>query len=256
MPSLTDTEEKLRQFALAGLEYAVLAEFDAVRDLSPESFACSYLADRLHCAAVVCGFNFRFGKGGAGDADVLRGCLASRGIPLTVVAPVLCGGDVVSSTRIRLAIETGDMETAATLLGRPFSVCLPVLHGNRIGRTLGLPTINQRFPEGQIVPRSGIYACVCTLDGQRHPAVTNVGTRPTVSDSGEINCETHVLDYEGDLYGERVRVEFCRRLRAERKYSSVALLKEAIDGDVSNARAYFAADGKGFLANTKTEDVL
>ncbi len=256
VPALTDTQEKLRRFAEAGIGYAVLEEFDAVRDLSPEAFARSYLSDKLHCAAVVCGFNFRFGKGGAGDADMLRTFLAARGIPLTVVPPVSCGGEVVSSTRIRAAVETGDMETAARLLGRPFSVCLPVLHGNRIGHTLGLPTINQYFSAGQIVPFGGIYACVCTLNGRRYPAVTNVGTRPTVSDSGAINCETHVLDYDGDLYGETVCVEFCRRLRAERKFASVSLLKEAIEADVTHARAYFSADGRELLEKSETEDVL
>lgn len=238
-PVLTTPEEKLRQIAAAGIRAAVLEDFDAVRDLSPETFVRAYLAEKLHCAAVVCGFNFRFGKGGAGDADTLRALLAEVGIPLSVVPPVLCGGEPISSTRIRLAVESGDMEDAAALLGRPFSVCLPVLHGNRIGHSLGIPTVNQNFPAGHIVPCRGIYACICTVNGKRYEAAANVGTRPTVSDGDAVNCETHILGYDGDLYGKSVRVEFCRRLRGEEKFDSVAALKAAIERDIRDTHAYF-----------------
>ncbi len=248
-PALTTTEEKLRQFAHAGIRTAVFESFDAVRDLSPEAFVCDYLVKKLRCATVVCGFNFRFGKGGVGDADTLRELLSQQGVPLTVIEPVLYVGEPISSTRIRLAVQAGDMEYAAALLGRPFSVSLPVLHGNRIGRTLGLPTVNQKFPLGHIVPMLGIYACICTVGGKRYAAVANVGTRPTVSDAGEVNCETHLLDFTGELYGETVRVEFLRRIRAEQKFDFVTALKAAIEQDVRDARAYFAAhpitDGEG-----------
>ncbi len=239
-PALTTTEEKLRQFAEAGIRYAVLEEFECVRALSPASFAGEYLSDRLRCAAVVCGFNFRFGKDGAGDADMLRSLLSKKGIPLSVVQPVLWEGEAISSTRIRSAVAAGDMEKAADLLGRPFALSMPVLHGNRIGHTIGLPTVNQDFPKGHIIPCHGIYACTCTVGEKRYMACANVGTRPTVSDSDRVNCETHILDFDGDLYGETVRVEFCRRLRGEEKFSSVSALKEAIEQDVRETRAYFA----------------
>ncbi|MBQ8748059.1 MAG: riboflavin biosynthesis protein RibF [Clostridia bacterium] len=239
-PVLTEIPEKLRLIAEAGIRAAVLEEFDCVRGLSPETFVREYLVHTLRCAAVVCGEDFRFGKGRAGDVSLLGDLLAKEGILLSVVPSVMMGGEPISSTRIRLAVKSGDMEEASALLGRPFSVCLPVLHGNRIGHTIGLPTVNQTFPDGHIVPARGIYACICTVDGQRYEAAANVGTRPTVSDGDAVNCETHILDFDGDLYGQTVRVDFCFRLREERKFSSVAALKAAIEQDVRDTRAYFA----------------
>lgn len=241
VPALTTAEEKLRQFANAGLDFAILEEFSAVRDLSPEEFARTYLTDKLGCAAVVCGFNFRFGRGGAGDCRTLRAILSEGDIPLTVVDPVMHGDLVVSSTCIRAAVEAGDMDRAAALLGRPFSVCFPVRHGKQLGRTIGLPTINQDFPVGHIVPRHGIYACICTVGSARYMGVANVGVRPSVVSDGHVNCETHIIDYDGLLYGESIRVEFLTRLRDEIRFDSIDALREAIEADIGNARAYFAA---------------
>ena len=240
VPALTTPEEKLHQFAAAGLDYAILEDFDAVRSRSAKDFTENYLMDRLHAAAVVCGFNFRFGRGGTGDAELLSRILARRGVPLTVVDPVMLGRAVVSSTRIRAAVADGDMESAAALLGRPFSICFPVLYGNQLGRTIGLPTINQNFPAGHIIPRRGIYACRCTVGEHRYAGVANIGVRPSVPGDGHINCETHIIDYNGFLYGKSIRVEFCRRLRDERKFDSIDALKTAIEADVRAARAYFS----------------
>lgn len=241
IPALTTSEEKLRVIAGAGVDYAVLEDFDAVRHLTPAEFAEGYLLDRLCCAAAVCGFNFRFGRDGAGDAETLAACLARRGIPVRVIAPVADACGIVSSTRIRAAVTAGDMETAAALLGRPFSIRFPVVHGHRLGRTIGVPTVNQEFPEGHIRPGRGIYACVCTVDGCAYAAVTNVGARPTVSDSGRVNCETHILDYDGDLYGKSVRVSFLHRLRDEERFADVTALKERIVLDIAEVRRYFSA---------------
>lgn len=241
IPALTTAEEKLRQFADAGLSYAILEDFDRVRDLSAERFILEYLLGRLHAAAVICGFNFRFGRGGTGDADLLRRTLADCGVPLTIAAPVMSGRAVVSSTRIRAAIADGDMESAAALLGRPFSICFPVLHGKELGRTIGLPTINQDFPAGHIIPRRGIYACRCFVEDRQYIGVANVGVRPSVPGDGHVNCETHILDYSGFLYGKSIRVEFCHRLRDERKFDSIEALKDAIETDASQTRAWFAS---------------
>ena len=240
VPSLTDPQEKLRQFAAAGLEYAIFEDFETVRHCTAAEFTEEYLLGTLSAAAVICGFNFRFGRGGTGDAALLSRILAGHSIPLTVGDPVMAGCTVVSSTRIRAAVADGDMETAAALLGRPFSICFPVLYGNQLGRTLGLPTINQNFPAGHIIPCRGIYACVCTVDGRRFAGVANVGIRPSVPGDGHINCETHILDYSGFLYGKSVRVEFCTRLRDERKFASLEELKDAIEADIRRTRDFFA----------------
>lgn len=241
IPTLTAPEEKLRQFAAAGVEYAIFEDFATVRGETPETFTREYLLSRLHAAAVVVGFNFRFGRGGTGNADQLREILARAHVPLTVVDPVMAGRAPVSSTRIRAAIADGDMETANALLGRPFSICFPVLYGNQLGRTIGLPTINQNFPAGHIIPRRGIYACICTVGARRYAGVANIGVRPSVPGDGHINCETHIIDYDGFLYGKSIRVEFCHRLRDERKFPSIEALKTAIRADVQSTRTYFAA---------------
>lgn len=239
-PALTTTEEKLRLFAEAGLDFAILVDFSAVRDLSPEQFVRDHLIGTLGCAAVVCGFNFRFGYRGAGTAADLTRLLTEESIPLTVVDPVTREGAVVSSTRIRAAVAEGDMETAAALLGRPFSVCLPVRHGKKLGRSLGLPTINQDFPAGHIVPRHGIYVCRCTVGKECYPAVANVGIRPSVDKDGHVNCETHLLHYDGDLYGEVVCVQFLTRIRDEMRFDSLEALRAAIEADVRFAEEYFS----------------
>ena len=243
VPALTTPEEKLSRFAEAGLEYAIFEDFSAVRGMSAEDFTRDYLVKRLRAAEVVCGFNFRFGRGGLGDADFLRAVLSDCGVPLTVIDPVTAGDTVISSTRIRAAVADGDMESAALLLGRPFSICFPVLYGNQLGRTIGLPTINQDFPAGHIIPRRGIYACICTVEGRRYAGVANIGTRPSVPGDGHVNCETHIIAYDGFLYGKSIRVEFCRRLRDEQRFPSIDALKAAIDADVRSTRAYFAVRG-------------
>ncbi len=241
IPSLTTQEEKRLRFAESGMEYAIFEEFSAVRSMSAAEFAEDYLLRRLRAAAVVCGFNFHFGRGGTGDAALLREILAGHGVPLTVIKPVCACGGIVSSTRIRAALTEGDMESAAEMLGRPFSVSLPVLHGNELGRTIGLPTINQDFPAGHIVPARGIYACLCRIGEHTYPGVANIGTRPSVPGDGHVNCETHIIGYDGNLYGENVRVEFFRRLRDERKFPSLDALQSAIRGDIAAAREYFAS---------------
>jgi len=245
IPCLTDRQEKLRQFAAAGIRYAIFEDFDAVRHMTPRTFVSDYLLGKLGCAAAVCGFNFRFGHGGTGDADQLREYLADARVPLTVIPPVMSGTAIVSSTRIRRAVTEGDMDTARILLGRYFSICFPVLHGKALGRTIGLPTINQDFPEGHIRPRSGIYACICHVGDRRYAGVSNVGMRPSVPGDGHVNCETHILDYSGILYGKSIRVEFCRRLRDEMRFGSLDALRQAIEGDVRLTRAYFAENPIG-----------
>lgn len=239
IPALTTTEEKMRQFANAGMDYVILEDFSAVRTMTPENFVREYLTAKLGCAAVVCGFNFRFGYRGSGDAEMLSHLLREQEIPLRIIQPVLWKNRIVSSTRIRAAIADGCMKEAAELLGRPFSIRFPVVYGNQLGRTIGVPTINQNFPAGHIIPQHGIYACLCTVGTRKYPAVANVGVRPSVQSDGHVNCETHIIDYDGFLYGQDILVEFCHRLRDEKKFDSVETLRETICADIVHTREYF-----------------
>ena len=233
--SLDDKEEILRAI---GIDCVVFEDFERVRDLSPQEFCDNILDKELHARAVFCGFNFRFGKNGAGDAEFLQNALAPRGVRVIVSPPVTMGGCVVSSTRIRALLQEGNTEEAMVLLGRPFFIRFPVAHGNRIGSKIGFPTINQVFPEEYITPKKGVYTVRVTLSGQTFFGVCNVGCRPTVGGDG-ILAETHLFDFTGDLYGKTVKVEFFRFLRPETKFQSLDALKAQIEKDRADALSYW-----------------
>lgn len=184
----------------------------------------------------VCGEDFRFGSRGAGNAEMLKEYCGSRGLRSAVVPEQILDGIRVSSTYIRHEIETGDMATAVRFLGHPHVLSGQVIHGHQLGRRLGIPTANLRFPEGLALPRFGVYACLCQIDGQTHPAVTNVGTRPTVEGTG-ITVEPWILDYDEDLYDREIRLAFYRFLRPEQKFPSLEELKTAIWRDARETRA-------------------
>ena len=237
--SITSADEKLRLFAEYGLDYAVFEDFAAVRHLTPDEFVKSVLISKLGCVSAVCGFNFKFGAYGAGNADSLVKIMTDAGHSAVVVEPVYAGGKIVSSSAIRAMIADGDMEGAAQLLGRPFSINFPVVYGKQLGRTIGIPTVNQNFPDGHIIPRTGIYVSTCEVDGVTYRAVANVGSRPTVTDEGGVNCETHIIGYDGVLYEKCIKVSFRRRLRDEMKFASIDELKKQITADIAATVEYF-----------------
>lgn len=189
-------------------------------------------------AGFVCGDDFRFGWHGEGSAETLRTFCAQRSIPCIIVPEQLLGGRRISSSLIRGLIEAGEMETATRYLGHPHILTGQVLHGQKLGRTLGVPTANLQIPAGIAVPKFGVYACRACVGSKSYPAVANVGTRPTVSGSG-ITVEPWILDFEGDLYGQTVRLEFHRFLRPEIKFPDLTALKQQICHDAEQTRRYF-----------------
>ena len=226
---LTDNDETPR--ATLGVDEWLSLPFDAVCEMAPEQFVHDVLHERLHAKLVCCGYNYRFGKGGVGNADTLVALCEPLGIKVQVVPSVTVDGEPVSTTRIRAALAKGDMPLVMRLLGRPFTVCRPVTRGNRVGRTLGFPTINQVLEHAVALPRSGVYASLVTIDQQQHFAVTNIGTHPTVGNSAQPQAETFIENFDGDLYGEMVTVELIRHLRDEQRFDSVEALKAQIDRD-------------------------
>ncbi len=244
---LTTVEEKNKIFAKSGLDYVIYEDFLSVRDYSPEEFADKILINDFDCRCVVCGFNFRFGKNCIGTPLLLREYMNKHGRNIVIVDPVCRLDKIVSSSAIRLFIENGNMEEACEMLGRPYSIDAPVLHGKRLGRTLGLPTINQAFPDDMIMPQKGIYACTCDIDGEIYLGVANVGSRPTVNDDiQDVNCETHILNYDGVLYDKNIKVSFYKKLRDEKKFFNVDSLKAAIEDDICNTVEYFSKN-KGII---------
>lgn len=244
MPYLTDINEKIDFFNEFGIAAVISEDFDTVRGLSPEEFTEDILINKLRCVSAVCGFNFNFGKNGSGNAAVLRDLMFSYGKNCIIVPPVVYDGNIVSSTLLRKLILSGEMETAAVLLGRPFSIKLTVISGNQIGRTIGVPTINQIFPDRHIIPACGVYCTRCAVEnggeGGVYNCVTNVGSRPTVTGGDpHIICETHIIGFDGDLYGREIKVSFYKKLRDEKKFGSVEELKTVINNDIIMAGEYF-----------------
>ncbi len=230
-------EKKLEIFRELGAKYAVIGDFSRLKDVEAEDF-CELLENECNCRGIVCGFNFRFGRGRKGNSQTLKNIF---GVKAEIIEAITTDdGMPVSSSRIRALIKEGDIVPANRLLGHPFSIEGAVLHGKALGRQLGLPTVNQNFMKNTLVPKNGIYVSAVISGGKRFPAVTNIGFRPTVEEQGKLNCETHLLDFEGELYGEKISVELLCRLRDEKKFASEAELKAAIEGDIQMARKYFS----------------
>ena len=183
----------------------------------------------------VCGYDFRFGHRGAGTAEILQEYCREKGLACTVVSPMMLGGEPVSSTRIRLLLEQGDVENASCLLGHPHILSGEVVSGRHIGRTIGVPTANIRIPEEVVVPKHGVYACKAEVDGESYVAVTNIGSRPTV-EGHEVRAESWLLSFDGDLYGKTVKLHFYKFLRPERKFPDLEELRRQIQKDAEAAR--------------------
>ena len=227
--------DKERLLEDAGVEVLYSLEFSQVKDWEAEAFVEQVLFETCAAQRLCCGEDFRFGRGARGDTALLQTLCDRRGVELTVVPPVKEGGEKVSSTRIRAAVEAGDISLANRLLGRPFGFSLEVIHGNHIGTGLGTPTINQAIPEGFVLPRFGVYASWCRVGGEYFYGVTNVGVKPTVG-SDRVLAETWMPEFQGDLYGKRVRVFLLEFLRPEKKFGSLGELKAAIQTNGEQAK--------------------
>ena len=189
-------------------------------------------------AGFVCGSDFRFGAGGNGTAKKLSAFCQERQLPCAIVPQLLLGDVRVSSTHIRQLLEKGEMEEAVRFLGHPHILTGKVVAGRKLGRTIGIPTANLELPEGLAVPKKGVYACKTVIDGKEYMAVTNVGSRPTV-DGQSITVEPWILDFEGDLYGREITVEFCAFLRPEEKFANLTALQAQICRDAEKTRIFF-----------------
>lgn len=238
---LTDPMERAALLAEHGVQYIAIEKFADVRQLSGEAFFRDILWAKLSPCALVCGFNFRFGYRGSCSANDLVCWGSAEQIPVQVVEPFLYEDSPVSSTEIRTCIREGNVEKAATLLTRPYSVSGKVSHGKALGRKLGFPTANLRLPEKKCAPSPGVYASLVTLpDRTRFMGVCNIGYRPTVNaDKNDVTVETWLLDYVGDLYGKEITVSLYKKLRDERKFDSLTALRNQVMQDGEAVRSYF-----------------
>lgn len=228
------TEEKLAIIESLGADEVILCGFDAVKNISARDFITDCLISALNLGGAVCGKDFRFGAGGAGDTTLLSEVLLSHGLALLILDDVFAGNEKASSTAIRAAIDKGDMERAELLLGAPFFISSKISHGLGLGKQYGIPTINHATTDEKLLPPRGVYASTTEIDGVRYPSVTNIGTCPTFGVREE-HAETHLISYSGDLYGKTVRTYLLKRLRCERTFATPAELYRQIDKDISEA---------------------
>jgi riboflavin kinase / FMN adenylyltransferase len=236
---LTPPRDKAGVCARLGLTGLVLIRFDAsLAAMSAEEFIAKILVARLRAAAVVVGWDFHFGKGRSGSPTTLAQAGLKYGFGVEIVTKVENGAGVVSSSAIRKALECGDLAAGARGLGRNYSVSGRVISGQRLGRTLGVPTANIALePTNRLA--HGIYAVVARVDERAFPAVASFGTRPTVDDGPPL-LEVHLLDFDGDLYGREMEVEFIERIRDERKFESIPSLVAEMTRDKERARVILA----------------
>ena len=238
---LSTLEQRLQLIAGTGIEVTMVVPFTrALAQMEAEAFVRRVMVERLGVVEVYIGANFRFGADRGGDVELLRRLGRELGFTAASAPTVEVDGEVVSSSRVRAEVATGRVEAARRLLGRAVAVDGHVREGERLGRTLGFPTLNLAV-ENDLLPHSGVYITAADVpsDGRVFPSVTNIGVRPTVSDRGRVSVESHLLGFDGDLYGQRVRVHFIRRLRDERTFASAGKLMEQIHADTRSARAWF-----------------
>lgn len=236
-PPMLMTDEK-RNEILKGLGFEIITvSFEKFCNMSEEEFLFE-IYHKYNVRSVCCGFNYRFGKGGKGDTSTLKKECERLGIEPFALEEVVVDNETVSSTSIRRAIENGEIEKANKMLSRAFSYKFEVVSGDRRGRLLGFPTINQFFPDGFVTARFGVYASKVKIDNKWYSAVTNIGIRPTV-DTERFRSETCILGFSGNLYGQKIEVHLLKFLRDEKKFEDLQQLSEAIKNDAERAKEVF-----------------
>ena len=222
----------------AGMDAVVTIPFDKKLMTTPWQEFFRDLVDRYGAAGLVCGHDFRFGHRGEGDAQKLKTACEELGMPCVVIPQQTLEGVRVSSTHIRQLLEGGELDEAIRFLGHPHVLTGTVVPGKQLGRTIGVPTANLHLPQELLVPRFGVYACLVRIGEKSWPAVTNIGTRPTVNGVG-VTVEPWILDFSGDLYGQQITLEFHKFLRPEMKFPSLDALRAEICKNAEETREFF-----------------
>ena len=242
VPLLSSVEDRvwlMRRYY--GIEEVIVAPFDGMQKMDWQDFVSEYLPKELGAVHVVAGHDFHFGYLGKGNPQRLQEKCRELGMGCDIIQKVEQDGITISSTYIRTLIAQGEVERADQFLGHPHTLTNRVAHGKKIGTTtLGFPTVNLLIPQGVIVPAFGVYATRVWFDGQCRCAVTNVGVRPTVEDNdGHVTVEGFILDFDGDLYGHEIRMEFYKYLRPEQCFPSMDALAAEIRRNAQQTRDYF-----------------
>lgn len=234
---LTTREEKRRLFERLGID--ILIEFPLTKETAatePERFVSEILAKQMNTRFVAAGEDLSFGKNGAGNALLLEKMAPQLGFCVKTIEKIEVDGIEVSSTYIRKLVEEGRMEEAESMLGMPYTLVGTVEHGNHIGHTLGFPTVNLLPPAGKLLPPNGVYYATVRYNGRVYRAISNVGTKPTVSEEKVMGVESYLYDFTQDIYGQEIEVALKSFRRPERKFVSLEELKKQLDLDIADGR--------------------
>lgn len=226
---------------LGGVDEVIFGHFDEkMQSMDWREFIHELLIGQFHAGYIISGRNNRFGYKGLGNSEGMAEECAKVGVGYDCIDDIMLDGVMVSSTYIRGLIAIGDMERANRFLGHPYTITGIVQHGRKVGRQIGIPTLNLPLPENMALPPYGVYASRVITDGQAYLAATNIGAKPTFIDGGAPTIEPHLLDFAGDLYGKRIHVELHQFLRPEQAFENAEALRVAIAGDIENTRKFFA----------------
>lgn len=231
------TDERRRGGLLnAGADEVIFKRFADIGGMSPKEFADRVLSGELCADRVICGENFRFGLNASAGAEDLKELMRPHGAEVKIVPLVYDGGEPISTTRIRCLLEAGKISEANRLLGYAYGFEGRIIRGSQIGRQMGIKTVNIAFDRRLALPKKGVYFSEVSLDGDVWAGVTNIGERPTVHDDGEIVIETHILGFDGDVYGESAKVSLREFLREEKRFGSVRELRTAVEHDIKTVK--------------------
>jgi riboflavin kinase/FMN adenylyltransferase len=239
-PLLTTVSKKIQLLGETSLSYMYFDEFnETFSRMKPESFVKNVLVDKLNIRLAVAGFDYRFGYKGQGDVKLLEKLGKKYNYTVIVIPPVKIDNEVVSSTLIRSNVAKGNMDRVFKLLGRHYSITGKVQNGRRIGSTLGFPTANIHPERYLTLPQKGVYITKTLIDGELYEGVTNVGSNPTVSEQNFVSIETHIFDFDKDIYGEDIEVFFISKVRSEKKFKSKDELVKQVNKDIQAAKDFF-----------------
>ncbi len=239
-PLLTTVNKKIQLLGDTSLAYLYFDEFDEnYSRMKPESFVKDILLKRLGAKLAVAGFDYRFGYKGEGDADLLKEMGRAFNFRVIIIPPIKIDNEIVSSTKIRKCVAGGDMEKVFGLLGRHYSITGQVANGRKQGSKLGFPTANLHPEDYLILPHNGVYITRTLLDGQFYPGVTNVGLNPTFGDVGKTSVETHIFNFDRDIYAKDIEVFFLSKIRDEKKFKTGEELADQVRRDIRTAKEFF-----------------
>lgn len=236
---LTTIEEKRNVFEKAGIDYLIEYPFDQkIANMEPETFIKEVLVNRIHAKCIVAGEDVSFGRRGAGNHQLLSKKAKDYQYDVVIIEKVQYEGREISSTFVREEVAKGNMELVHQLLGVPYYVGGKIVHGRKLGRTLGMPTINQIPKDTKLLPPRGVYYSYVMYGDRKLPSITNIGVKPTVADQMVMGVETFIYDFKEDVYGEEVEVYLLHYKRAEMRFESVDALMKQMSEDIEEGRKY------------------